>query len=167
MWGRLFGGVALAFALALASGERLLAAGPTPIFGAATGETDDPGQLTPTGHGRFAIQDRVYVGRSLGRSVEDDWAACFSGRLTSTEDWALESGRMSGSHASLVTIGSERVGITLRLRGQMERLTASGSWEIVRGSGPCADLDGEGSYTATYANASPQFRLTFDGQVRP
>ena len=147
------------------SGAGLAAAAPEPIFGTATGDTDEPGSLTPTGHGRFVIQDRVYAGRSLGRSVVDEWAACFSGALTSSEEWSLEAPKMVGSHQSTVVIRSERGQVTLRLRGQMESLVASGGWEIVRTSGSCAGLEGAGRYTAKFSSGSPEFRLTFEGQV--
>jgi hypothetical protein len=50
----------------------------------------------------------------------------------------------------------------------MEYPTASGSWEIVKASGGCAGLDGDGHYTATFPGSgdTPSFRLTFDGEAR-
>ena len=136
------------------------------LIGAATAEIDEPGSLTPTGNGRFATEDRVYAGTSLGRSVDDGLAGCFTGRLMSTEEWLLESPRMAGSHASTVRIRPERGTVILRLRGQMDALRASGSWEVVRATGPCAGLEGEGRYTATFSERDPNLRITFDGFVR-
>jgi hypothetical protein len=138
-----------------------------PVFGAASGSMDDEGDMTPTGNGKFTIDDRVYVGKSLGRSVDGLAAACFTGDLRSVEEWALESPRMIGTHESAVTIRSDRGVLTLRLRGQMEQLTASGTWEIVRSSGGCSELGGEGKYTASYSSSrsGPNLRLTFDGQT--
>ncbi|HYU17211.1 MAG TPA: hypothetical protein VEQ11_00785 [Chloroflexota bacterium] len=143
-----------------------LAASAEPVFGVATGEIDEPGSLTPLGNGRFAIQDRVYAGRSIGRSIVDEWAACFSGPLSTTEDWLLEAPRMAGVHQSVVSIRSERAVLTLRLRGQMEFPSASGTWEIQHATGACASLVGEGRYTASFSANSPGYRLTFEGQVR-
>ena len=139
-----------------------------PVFGVATGSTDDEGEMTPTGNGRFTIDDRVYVGKSLGRSVAGVAAACFTGDLRAVEEWSLESPRMVGSHESMVTIRSERGSLTLRLRGQMEQMTASGSWQVVRSGGECASVDGDGKYTATYTSgkAGPNLRLTFDGDAQ-
>src|SRR5215212_8712178 len=139
-----------------------------PVFGAASGSMDDEGDMTPTGNGKFTIDDRVYVGKSLGRSVAGLAADCFTGELRSVEEWALESPRMSGTHESVVTIRSERGMLTLRLRGQMEQFTASGTWTIVRASGGCAELDGDGKYTAQYSagRTVPNFHLTFDGQTQ-
>jgi len=139
-----------------------------PVFGVATASTDSEGDMTPTGNGRFTIDDRTYVGKSLGRSVAGVAAACFTGDMRSVEEWALESSRMSGTHESAVTIRSERGVLTLRLRGQMEQLTASGSWQIVRSTGECATLDGVGRYTATYSSVrtGPNLRLTFDGETQ-
>ena len=136
-----------------------------PVFGVGTGTTIEEGEMMPTGNGRFTIDDRVYVGRSLGRSVAGLSADCFTGDLRSVEEWALESPRMNGTHESVVTNRSERGTLTLRLRGQMEEFTASGTWEIVRASGGCAELDGDGKYTAQYSSgrAVPNLRLTFDG----
>ncbi len=136
------------------------------IIGAASAEIDEPGSLIPTGNGRFATQDRVYAGTSLGRSVEDGLASCFTGRLTSTEEWLLESPRMTGTHQSTIRIRPERGTVTLRLVGQMDELAASGTWEVVRATGRCAGLDGEGRYTATYSDRDPQLRLTFAGLAR-
>jgi hypothetical protein len=139
-----------------------------PVFGVGTGSTVDEGEMMPTGNGRFTIDDRIYVGKSLGRSVAGLAADCFTGELRSVEEWALESPRMNGTHESVVTIRSERGMLTLRLRGQMEQFTASGTWEIVRASGGCAELAGEGKYTAQYSavRTGPNFRLTFDGQTQ-
>lgn len=139
-----------------------------PVFGIGTGSTADDGEMMPTGNGRFTIDDRVYVGRSLGRSVVGLSAECFTGDLRSVEEWSLESPRMNGTHESDVTIRSDRGVLTLRLRGQMEQFTASGTWEIVRASGGCSELDGEGKYTAQYSSVQtgPNLRLTFDGQTR-
>jgi hypothetical protein len=139
-----------------------------PVFGVGTGSTAEEGEMMPTGNGRFTIDDRVYVGRSLGRSVAGLSAECFTGELRSVEEWALESPRMAGTHESIVTIRSERGAITLRLRGQMEQFTASGTWEIVRASGGCSELDGDGKYTAQYSSerSGPNLRLTFDGETQ-
>lgn len=144
------------------------AAAAEPVFGVATGSTDDEGEMTPTGNGRFTIDDRVYVGKSLGRSVAGVAAACFTGDLRSVEEWSLESPRMVGTHESMVSIRSERGSLTLRLRGQMEQMTASGSWQIVRSGGECASVAGDGKYTATYTSgkAGPNLRLTFDGDAQ-
>lgn len=138
-----------------------------PVFGVGTGDTADEGEMLPTGNGRFSIDDRVYVGRSLGRSVAGLSADCFTGELRSVEEWSLESPKMAGTHESVVTIHSERGVLTLRLRGQMEQFTASGTWEIVRASGGCSELDGDGNYTAQYSSSrtGPNLRLTFDGQT--
>jgi len=137
-----------------------------PVFGSATGSTDDEGDMSPTGNGKFTIDDRVYVGKIIGRSVAGLAAACFTGELRSVEEWSLESPKMTGTHESMVTIRSEKGALTLRLRGQMEQFSASGTWHIVRSSGGCADLVGEGKYTATYESKNgPDFRLTFDGQT--
>ena len=138
---------------------------PEPVFGAATGETEEPGSLTPVGNGRFAIEGRVYTGRSIGRSVHDGLAACFTGQLATSEDWRLEAPKMSGVHRSTVTIRGERSLLVLQLQGEMEFPTASGTWEVVRASGPCATVEGSGRYTATFSHTSPEFRLTFDGLV--
>jgi hypothetical protein len=144
-----------------------------PVFGVATGATDSEGDMLPTGNGRFTIDDRVYVGKSLGRSVASLAAACFTGDLRSVEEWRLETPQMVGAHESTVTIRSERGAMTLRLRGQMEQMTASGTWQIVRASGACGSLDGNGTYTAVYSSSStgasgdkPDFRLTFDGETQ-
>lgn len=137
-----------------------------PVFGSATGSTDDEGDMSPTGNGKFTIDDRVYVGKSIGRSVAGSAAACFTGDLRSVEEWSLESPKMTGTHESMVTIRSDRGTLTLRLRGQMEEFSASGTWHIVRSTGGCADITGDGKYTATYsAKNGPDFRLTFDGQT--
>jgi hypothetical protein len=138
-----------------------------PVFGVGTGTTADEGDMIPTGNGKFTVDDRIYVGSTLGRSVSSLSADCFTGDLRSVEEWALETPRMVGTHESVVTIRSERGGLTLRLRGQMDQFTASGRWEIVRASGACAVLDGEGSYTAQYSSSrsGPNLRLTFDGEV--
>lgn len=162
-------GVALAWALLLGLGPAHVALATAPagiVLGVATGETDEPGSLTPVGHGRFSIQDRVYTGRSVARSVVDEWAACFTGQMTSTEDWALEASKLTGTHQSTVTIRSERAVITLRLRGHMEFPTASGAWELARATGTCADVQGEGRYTGSFSSSSPEFRLTFEGELR-
>lgn len=136
------------------------------VFGAATAEITEPGSLTPTGQGRFVIEDRMYSGRSVGRSIDDRVAACFSGRLTSTEEWALAATRMVGEHDTTIQIRPTRGTVTLRLRGQMDALSASGSWEVVRATGQCDGLEAEGQYTATYSDRTPQLRLTFDGRGR-
>ena len=136
-----------------------------PVFGAATGSMKDEGDMVPTGNGHFTIDDRVYVGKSLGRSVGNDVATCFTGELRSVEEWALEAPRMIGTHESDVTIRSDRGMLSLRLRGQMEQFSASGSWTIVRATGACSEMDGDGQYTATYSTTGPgsDLRLTFDG----
>jgi hypothetical protein len=143
------------------------AASSDPVFGSATGTTDDDGDMTPTGNGKFTIDDRVYVGKSIGRSVAGLAANCFTGDLRSVEEWSLESAKMAGTHESMVTIKSDHGALTLRLRGQMEQFTASGKWQIVKSSGGCSELDGEGDYTATYSSAKsgPNLKLTFDGQT--
>ncbi len=162
----LLGSLALALVLAISPSSAAAAAPAEPVLGAASGDLDEPGSLTPLGNGRFEIQDRVYAGRSLVRSVADEFAACLSGPLTSSEDWALEAPRMVGRHLSTVTVRGERSVVTLRLRGVMEYPTASGSWEIVSATGRCAGLVGDGRYTATYSDTNPDFRLTFEGVVR-
>lgn len=160
-------GVALAVCLLASFARPSLAAGlPEPLFGTATGDIDDPGALLPLGNGRFSTQDRVYVGRLVGRSVVDEVAACFNGSLRSGEDWLLEAPRMVGSHQSTVTIRSDRGMAILSLRGSMEFPTASGTWSFLRGTGPCASLDGSGRYSATYSNVPPEMRLTFEGTIR-
>ena len=68
-----------------------------PVFGVASGTTDDDGEMTPTGNGKFTIDDRVYVGKSIGRSVADLAASCFTGDLRAVEEWALESPKMATS----------------------------------------------------------------------
>ena len=140
-----------------------------PVFGVGTGTTADEGEMMPTGNGRFTIDDRIYVGTTLGRSVASTTAECFTGDLRSVEDWALETPRMIGTHESTVTIRSAHGALSLRLRGQMDQFTASGAWEIVRATGGCSDLDGNGRYTAQYSSArsGPNLRLTFDGDTRP
>ncbi len=151
-----------------ATGSAAPLAATEPVFGVASGTTDNEGDMLPTGNGRFTIDDRVYVGKSLGRSVASLAASCFTGDLRSVEEWRLETPRMIGDHESMVTIRSDRGSVTLRLRGQMEQMTASGQWEIVRASGGCGDLDGDGTYTAVYSssNDGPDFRLTFDGETQ-
>lgn len=160
--------VALAVLAPASVGRAAPLASADPVFGVGTGATAEEGEMMPTGNGRFTIDDRVYVGRSLGRSVAGLSADCFTGDLRSVEEWALESPRMNGTHESVVTIRSERGMLTLRLRGQMEEFTASGTWAIVRASGGCAELDGDGKYTAQYSSgrAVPNLRLTFDGVTR-
>src|SRR5688572_16399422 len=135
-------------------------AAPDAVFGAATGTTEDEGEMTPTGNGRFTVDDRVYSGKIIGRSVAGLAAACFTGDLRSVEEWSLETPKLVGTHESAVTIRSERGVLTLRLRGQMDQFTASGNWEIVRASGGCSQLGGDGKYTATYSSArsGPSFR---------
>ena len=139
-----------------------------PVFGVGSGNTVDEGEMLPTGNGRFTVDDRVFVGTSLGRSVAGLSADCFTGELRSVEEWALEAPRMIGRHESDVTIRSGRGVLTLRLRGQMEQFTASGTWQIVRASGDCSALDGEGKYTASYSSTrtDPSLRLTFDGETQ-
>ncbi len=159
----LLGSAALAVLLVLARVDAAMAA--EPVFGSATGEMDEAGDLTPTGGGRFSIEDRVYAGRIVGRSVVDTWADCFTGALTSTEEWSLEASKYNGSHRSAVTIRSRLGVLTLRLRGEMDSLSASGTWEIVRATRGCSELEGEGQYTATYSSSGPSFRLTLEGEV--
>src|SRR5215208_5571046 len=86
-----------------------------PIIGVASGDAEDPGAMTPTGNGRFTIDDRIYAGKSLVRSVSDDAARCLTGQFRSVEDWVLESPRMTGSHRSAVTIRSDLGTVTLQL----------------------------------------------------
>jgi hypothetical protein len=138
-----------------------------PVFGVATGSTEDDGDMTPTGNGKFTIDDRVYAGRIIGRSVAGDTASCFTGEIRSVEEWHLESPKMVGTHESIVTIRSDHGVLTLRLRGQMEQMTASGTWEIVKSTGACASMDGDGTYTASYSSSKsgPDLRLTFDGDI--
>jgi hypothetical protein len=138
-----------------------------PVFGVGTGSTADEGEMMPTGNGKFTVDDRIYVGSTLGRSVSGLSADCFTGDLRSVEEWALETPRMVGTHESDLTIRSERGALTLRLRGQMDQFTASGRWEIVRASGACAGLDGEGRYTAQYSSSrsGPNLHVTFEGEV--
>jgi hypothetical protein len=138
------------------------------VIGAASGDAEDMGALTPTGNGRLTIDDRVYAGKSLVRSVSDEAASCLTGQFRSVEDWSLQSPKMNGSHRSTVTIRSEQGTVTLVLRGQMEYPSASGTWEVQRATGGCAGLEGEGSYTATFpaSTDATRFQLTFDGQAR-
>ena len=163
-------GLALVLALVVPSTAALAAplSMADPVFGVGTGSTVEEGEMMPTGNGRFTIDDRVYVGTSLGRSVAGLSAECFTGELRSVEEWALESPRMAGTHESIVTIRSERGVVTLRLRGQMDQFIASGNWEIVRASGGCSELAGNGKYTAQYSSArsGPNLRLTFDGETQ-
>ena len=151
--------VADALPIAAASSEQ--------VFGAVSGSIEAPGTMTPTGNGRFTIDDRVFAGKSLGRSVGDEAAGCLTGQFRSVESWVLVSPKLAGTHRSTATIRSERGTLNLRLRGQMEFPTASGSWEITRGTGDCADLEGEGTYSATFPAASDgsPMRLTFEGQA--
>ena len=138
------------------------------VFGVASGDAEEQGAMTPTGNGRFTIDDRIYAGRSLARSVSDEAAACLTGQFRSVEDWALQSPRMIGTHRSAVTIRSEQGSVTLELRGLMEYPSASGTWTVARASGRCSGLEGNGSYTATFpaSGDTTVFRLTFDGQAR-
>ena len=163
--------LSLAFSLLLAPATAGLAAPSAledPVFGSATGTTVEDGDMMPTGNGRFTIDDRVYAGTSIGRSVATVAAECFTGELRSVEEWALESPRMSGTHESAVTIRSTRGVLSLRLRGQMDQFTASGTWDVVRATGGCSELDGTGRYTAQYASArsGTTLKLTFDGEAR-
>lgn len=169
-WGRSLGLALLAMMLlAPSSGFASPLARPEAVFGVASGRTDDDGAMTPTGSGRFTVDDRVYVGKSLGRSMAGSSAACFTGELRAVDDWSLEMPKMVGSHRSSLTIRSELGTLTLSLRGEMEFPVASGRWEIVRGTGDCEDVEGEGQYTATFGvtkNApGSDFRLTFDGET--
>jgi hypothetical protein len=161
--------VLLLSALLITPGLTLAApvAASDPVFGVATGSTDDEGDMTPTGNGKFTIDDRVYVGKIIGRSVAGDTAACFTGEIRSVEEWHLESPKMVGTHESDVTIRSDHGALTLRLRGQMEQMTASGTWEIVKSTGACSSMDGDGTYTASYSSgkSGPDLRLTFDGDI--
>jgi len=142
------------------------AAANEPVFGAVTAGIDDPGTMTPTGNGRFTIDDRIFAGKSLSRSVSDDAAGCFTGQFRSVESWSLDSPRMVGNHRSTATIRSDRGTLTLRLRGQMEFPAATGDWQISRGTGDCSDLEGEGTYSATFpASSDGSMRLTFEGQA--
>jgi hypothetical protein len=145
----------------------IAAASNEPVFGAVTASVDDPGTMTPTGNGRFTVDERVFLGKSIGRSVSDEAADCLSGQFRSVESWVLDSPRLTGSHHGTATIRSERGTLSLRLRGQMEFPSASGSWEIIRGTGDCADVGGEGTYSAAFpaeSDGSPM-RLTFEGQA--
>jgi len=150
----------------LAPGIGFAASSPELVFGAATAELEDSGSLIPRGDGRFETKDRRYVGKSVARSVTDEWAACLTGRLTSREDWSLEIRKLEGTHRSTLTIRSEDAVLTLRLRGEMEYPTASGSWEITRATGACAGLEGEGRYTVSFSSSDPELRLTFEGEVQ-
>lgn len=154
-------GLDIAYALPIAGAPS------EPVFGAVTATVDDNGTMTPTGNGRFTIDERVFAGKSLGRSVGDDAAGCLTGQFRSVESWVLDSPKMSGAHRSSATIRSDRGTLTLRLRGQMEFPNATGSWEITRGTGDCAALEGEGTYSATFpaASDSAPMRLTFEGQA--
>jgi hypothetical protein len=55
-----------------------------PVIGVASGDAEDPGAMTPTGNGRFTLDDRVYAGKSLVRSVSDRAARCLTGQFRST-----------------------------------------------------------------------------------
>ena len=139
-----------------------------PVFGVGTGSIVEDGEMLPTGNGRFTIDDRVYAGTSIGRSVATTTADCFTGELRSVEEWALESAvRMTGTHESAVTIRSSRGVVSLRLRGQMDQFTASGTWDVVRATGGCSEIDGSGRYTAQYSSSrsGPNLKLTFDGEA--
>lgn len=138
-----------------------------PVFGVGTGTIVEEGEMLPTGNGRFTIDDRVYAGTTIGRSVASTTADCFTGDLRAVEEWALESSRMSGTHESAVTIRSSRGVVSLRLRGQMEQFTASGTWDVVRATGGCSEIDGSGRYTAHYTSSrsGPNLKLTFDGEA--
>jgi len=151
--------VAEALPIAAASNE--------PVFGAVTASAEDAGTMTPIGSGQFTIDDRVFVGKSLGRSVSDEAAGCLTGQFRSVESWALTSPKMVGTHRSVATIRSDHGTLTLRLHGQMEFPSATGAWEIARGTGDCADVEGDGTYSATFpsSNDGPPLRLTFEGQV--
>ena len=159
----LLGSAVLALALVLARFD--VASAAESVSGSASGEMDEAGDLTPTGGGRFAIEDRVYAGRIVGQAVVDERADCFTGSLTSTEEWSLEAPKMIGSHRSTVTIRSRLGVLTLRLRGEMESLSASGTWEIVRATRSCSALEGRGRYTATYSSSGPAFRLALEGEL--
>jgi hypothetical protein len=139
-----------------------------PVFGVGTGNIAEEGEMLPTGNGRFTIDDRVYTGTSIGRSVASTTAECFTGDLRSVEEWALESAaRMAGTHESAVTIRSSQGIVSLRLRGQMDHFTASGTWDVVRATGGCSEIDGGGRYTAQYSSSrsGPDLKLTFDGEA--
>ena len=142
------------------------AALPAPLFGFASGDMSQAGALMPLGGGRFAVDDRTYTGRSIAGSVMDEWAACFSGRFTSLEHWALDAPGMAGTHRGTLTIRAERGLVTVRLDGRVELPIASGRWELAQATGACAALGGEGGYTARFASTSPEFHLTFEGQLR-
>lgn len=157
--------IVLVLLLGATSTGRASAAVTEDIFGAASGDIDEPGSLSPIGNGRFAILDRVYTGRGVSRSVLQSAETCFTGQLTTSEDWALQAPKMSGTHRSTVTIRAERGLVVLQLQGDMEFPHASGSWELVRAGGLCAAFEGSGRYSATFSQHSPGFRLTFDGQV--
>jgi hypothetical protein len=138
---------------------------PEPVSATGTADTFDPGTLIPLGNAKFATQDRVYSGRSIGRAHSDVWETCLTGVLNSVENWVLEAPRMAGTHAATVTIRSERGSLVLRLRGLMEYPNASGTWTIQRATGSCPSL-GEGRYTATYAVVNPELRLALEGAFR-
>src|SRR5690606_1365042 len=97
-------------AVMLAPGSGLAAprSAPDPVFGVGNASAEEEGDMVPTGNGRFTIDDRVYVGKTLGRSVGGVSAACFTGDLQSVEEWSLEAPRMVGTHDSMVTIRSEQ-----------------------------------------------------------
>jgi hypothetical protein len=153
--------------LDVANALPISAAPSEPVFGAVSASVDDAGTMTPTGNGRFTIDERVFSGKSLGRSVSADAADCLSGQFRSVESWVLDSPKLSGSHRSTAAIRSEHGTVSLRLHGQMEFPTASGSWEITKGTGDCAELEGGGTYSATFPAASDgsPMRLTFEGQA--
>jgi hypothetical protein len=161
--------LALGFAalLAVAAPVTTSFAASDPVFGVGTGAIAEEGEMLPTGNGRFTIDDRVYSGTTIGRSVASVTADCFTGELRSVEEWALESPRMAGTHESAVTIRSSRGVVSLRLRGQMDQFTASGTWDVVRATGGCSELDGNGRYTAQYSStrSGPNLKLTFDGEA--
>ena len=142
------------------------AAEPAPLFGVASGNISEPGALVPLGGGRFAVQDRVYSGQSIGGSLLDEWAMCFSGRFTSLEHWALDAPGMAGTHRATLTIHSERGRVALHLDGRIQFPTTAGRWELGQVTGACASLGGAGSYSGTFASTSPAFRLTLQGQLR-
>ena len=87
-----------------------------PIIGVASGDAG-PGAMTPTGNGRFTIDDRISR-QEPGAVGVGRRSQIFTGQFRSVEDWVLESPRMIGSHRSAVTIRSDLGTVTLQLRGR-------------------------------------------------
>ena len=104
-----------------------------PIIGVASGDAEDPGAMTPNGDGRFTIDDRIYAGKSLVRSVSDDAARCLR-QPSSVEDSVLESPRMTALTGA-PSRSAPTSGRSTSSFGPEEFPSASGSWEVSRWTG--------------------------------